>query len=127
MDKMQKVQIEGIATFSKGGFSFDSGLPSNEPVFETTRKMHGTLKISKNACAEFVDNGRVYLPPEVHPVAQGFNYNVKRTTRHYIISIKVPVVENRQQSEETVNRLLPKIMGDITIDRNEILDSVINA
>ncbi len=120
-------KIEGIATISKGGFSFDSGLPSNEQVFDADMKMHGTLKISKNACAEFIDNRRVYLPPEVHPVAQGFNYNVKRTTRHYIISIKVPVVENRQQSEETVNRLLPKIMGDITIDRNEVLDSVINA
>ena len=120
-------KIEGIATISKGGFSFESGLPSNEQVFDADMKMHGTLKISKNACAEFIDNRRVYLPPEVHPVAQGFNYNVKRTTRHYIISIKVPVVENRQQSEDTVNRLLPKIMGDITLDRNEVLDSVINA
>ena len=120
-------KIEGIATISKGGFSFESGLPSNEQVFDADMKMHGTLKISKNACAEFIDNRRVYLPPEVHPVAQGFNYNVKRTTRHYIISSKVPGVENRQQSEDTVNRLLPKIMGDITLDRNEVLDSVINA
>ena len=124
---MKEVQIEGIATISKGGFSFDSGLPSNEHVFDADMKMHGTLKISKNACAEIIDNRRVYLPPEVHSVAQGFNYNVKRTTRHYIISIKVPVVENRQQSEDTVNRILPKIMGDITLDRNEVLDSVINA
>ena len=120
---MQK--IEGIATFSKGGFSFESGLPSDEPVFETERKMHGTLRISKNACAEFVDNGRVYLPPEVHSVAQGFNYNVKRTTRHYIISIKVPVVESREQSEEKINDLLPTVIGEITMDRNEVMKGVV--
>lgn len=114
-------KIEGIGIFTKNGFRFDSGLPSNEPVLDADAKLHGMLKICKNACAEFVDNGRVYLPPEVHHVAQGGNYNVKRTTRHYIISIKVPVVESRQKSEDTVNELIPTVMGEITMDRREVL------
>ena len=120
-------KIEGIATFSEGGFSFESGLPSEEQVVEAQSLM-GRLGIKANGCVDFRRDARcTNLPPDINTVTDNEKYKLKRTTRHYIISIKVPVVENRQQSEETVNRLLPKIMGDITIDRNEVLDSVINA
>lgn len=115
-------QIEGIATFTETGFHFDSGIPSEEPVLNKAWKMHGTLGISMNACVDFKDNGRVYLPPEIHKVSAGENYHVKRTSRHYIIQLKVPVVESRQASEERINNVIPTILGDITLDRKELFN-----
>ncbi len=114
------IKIEGIATISEKGFHFDSGMPSNEPVMDKALRMHGTLKVAKNACVDFEDNGRVYLPPVIHRVGDGEDYHVKRTTRHYIIQIKVPVVENRQESEERINSIIPRVMGEISLDRKEL-------
>ena len=119
---MKTVKLEGIATIGKRGFSFDSGMPSDEPVLEYAQKLHGTMNISQNGCAEFVDNGRVYLPPEWHNISQGENYTVKRTTRHYIIQVKVPIVEKRAVTEKKLNTIVPVVMGDITLDRKEVLD-----
>lgn len=115
------IKIEGIATISDKGFSFDSGMPSNEPILDEAIKMHGTLKVSENACVNFVNNNRVYLAPELNRVAEGENYKVKRTSRHYIIQIKVPVVETRKMSEERVRNVIPEIMGEITLDRCELI------
>ena len=119
---MEQIKIEGIATISEKGFHFDSGMPSNEPVLDEAMKLHGTLKVAENACVDFVDNGRVYLPPEIHRVCEGEGYKVKRTSRHYIIQMKVPVVESRKDSEERINNVVPVIMGDITLDRKELLN-----
>jgi hypothetical protein len=44
---METIKIEGIATFSKNGFSFNSGLPSEETLV-TEQNMRGTMKVSKN-------------------------------------------------------------------------------
>jgi len=118
------LKIEGIATISEKGFHFDSGMPSDEPVLDEAMKLHGTLKVSKNASVDFVDNGRIYLPPEVHRVCEGEDYKVKRTSRHYIIQVKVPVVETRAESEEKLNDIIPRVMGEITLDRREILGSL---
>jgi len=120
------LKIEGIATISEKGFHFDSGMPSNEPVLDEAMKMHGTLKVSKNACVDFEDNGRVYLPPEMHSVGVGDGYNVKRTSRHYIIQLKVPVVESRKASEERINSVVPVVMGEITLDRMETLSPALS-
>ena len=119
---MQQIKIEGIATISDKGFCFDSGMPSDEPVLDEALKLHGTLKVSENACVEFRDNGRIYLPPEVHRISEGQDYKVKRTSRHYIIQVKVPVVESRKATEERINDIIPTIVGDITLDRKELLN-----
>jgi len=118
------LKIEGIATISEKGFHFDSGMPSNEPVLDEAMKLHGTLKVAENACVDFVDNGRIYLPPEIHRVCEGKDYNVKRTTRHYIIQLKVPVVENRKASEDRILQIVPCVMGEITLDRQEIIGDI---
>jgi len=119
---MEQIKIEGIATISEKGFHFDSGMPSNEPVLDEAMKLHGTLKVAENACVDFVDNGRVYLPPEIHRVCEGEDYKVKRTSRHYIIQMKVPVVEKRAESEQKLNDIIPVVMGEITLDRKELLN-----
>lgn len=119
---MQQIKIEGIATITEKGFHFDSGMPSSEPVLDGALKLHGTLRVAENACADFVESGRIYLPPEVHRVCQGEGYHVKRTSRHYIIQLKVPVVESRRASEERILQMVPRVMNGITLDRKEVLD-----
>ena len=110
---MNPLKIEGIATFTGKSFRFDSGLPM---------KLHGTMKVSQNANVEFADDGRVFLPPHLMNVCSGVNYKVKRSTRHYIIQVKVPVVEERAVSEQKIRDIIPVVMGEITLDRKEILD-----
>ncbi len=118
---MQTIQIEGLATISNHGFHFDSGLPSNEPIVDEARKMHGTMKISTNACADFEASDRVILPPQIHQVSQGEGYNIKRTSRHYLLQIKVPVLESRLDTNLRIKRIIPCALGDITLDRQEVI------
>lgn len=123
---MQKeFQIEGLATFTPDGFRFDSGMPSDEPILEQEVNLQGSLRVSRNACVEFKKCTQVFLPPQMDHVARGKDYLVRRSSRHYIIQIKVPVVENRSQSEEKLQRLIPLLMGEITLDRNEVLGSAL--
>lgn len=116
------IRIEGIASISKRGFSFDSGIPSNEPILDYEQKLHGQMLIRQNGSAEFVDNGRVYLPPHINEIARGENYTLRRTTRHYILQVKVPVVESRAESEQKFGELMPLVMNEITLDRKELLN-----
>ena len=118
----EQIRIEGIATISKRGFSFDSGIPSNEPILDHEQKLHGQMHIRQNGSAEFVDNGRVYLPPIINEIARGENYLLRRTTRHYILQVKVPVVESRQLTEEKFAAVQAQVMGEITLDRKEVLN-----
>ncbi len=119
---MDEIRIEGIATISEKGFCFDSGLPSNETVISAAMKLRGTLNIRENACAAFTGNQRIYLPPQVLPVGQGEDYHVKRTSRHYILQVKLPIVERRAQSQQRLERVVAQAMGQITLDRKEVLD-----
>ncbi|NLV52612.1 MAG: hypothetical protein GXY64_05040 [Bacteroidales bacterium] len=119
---MKKIQIEGVATISNRGFQFESGMPSDEPVLDKAMKMRGQLKIHKNADVEFKEDNRVYLPPEVHKVGSGEGYHIKRTTRHYIVTLKMPVVESREASEDKIRDMVPQFMGDITLDRQELIN-----
>lgn len=111
--------IEGIATISKGSFRFDSGLPSDEPAVKA-QNLLGRLHISENASVTFCRKGVcANLPPDIVPVGEGDGYKIKRTTQHYLIQLKVPIGETRAEMEQRILRLLPLLLGDITIDRME--------
>lgn len=119
--KQETIRIEGIATIGKRSFRFDSGLPSNEPILEHDQKLHGQMHIHQNGDAEFVDNGRVYLPPIINEIARGENFKLRRTTRHYILQVKVPVVESRKETETKISAISAEVLGEITMDRKELL------
>lgn len=119
---MKTIKIEGIATIGNRTFSFDSGLPGGEPVLNAEQSLHGRMILKRNGSAQFQDNGRIFLPPQWHDVCSGNNYYVKRTSRHYIIQIKVPVVQKRTETQDTLDSIIPAVMGDITLDRKEVLD-----
>ena len=119
------IQIEGIATISKGMFRFDSGLPSDEPAVEP-QTLLGRLQIAANASADFHQDGRITnLPPDISTVADGDSYKIKRTTQNYIIQLKVPIAESRAVTEECLRQMLAEVMGEITIDRHELFNSMV--
>ena len=120
--KKNEKKIVGVATISDKVFYFDSNLPDDCQVLPVEKKMQGCICISTNACARFTERCRVVLPPEINHVAQGEGYRVKRTTRHYIIQLKVPVVEHRATTEQRLVELLPVLLGEITLDRKELFD-----
>lgn len=122
---MQKISVEGIATITERGFHFDSGVPSDEPLLDAPLKLRGVMNVSTNGCADLTNRGRVILPPVVDKVAEGDGYRIKRTSRNYIIQLKVPIVEPRTTTENTLKNLVPVIMGDITLDRREVLGEAI--
>lgn len=120
---MKKLVIEGIATICRGSFTFDSGMPSDEPVTEA-QVLRGRLRIMPNGSAEIISSKRNdNVPPEVTPIASGEGYRVKRTSRHYIIQIKVPKVESRSMTEARITEMVPSVMGEITMDRRELMEN----
>lgn len=116
------MKLKGITTFcSNGQVHFESGYPCNSRILQPAR-IKGVLDIHPNACADFTPTPeRIYLPPVNVPVAYGENYNIKRTTRHYIIQVKVPICETRRETEKRFRGVLPEILGNITLDRKEML------
>ena len=123
---MKTVKLEGVATITSKGFNFDSGLPGNEKVVEKQFSMRGKMRVRQNGCVEFVKNEAAALPPHLDVVVHGVNYLVRRSTRNYIIQVKVPVVENRKDSEDTITNLIPKLLGEITLDRQELLGGALS-
>lgn len=119
------IKVEGIATIDNGSFRFDSILPSNETVLDEPLKMRGTMKVSENACVEFQDERRLSLPPEIICVSEGQGYRVKRTSRHYLLQLKVPVVENRAETEDRIVDMMARALGDITLDRKELFNNLV--
>lgn len=117
---MKELKLEGMATFTKNGFHFDSGIPAGEVLIENPRLLPGKLKISGNACVDFVHTERVYMPPQVHQVADGEGYHVKRTSRNYLIQIKLPLAGKRLETQEFLQSLLQSALGEITLDREEL-------
>lgn len=119
---IKMIKIEGIATISKNGFKFDSGLPSDEPLLQSKTKLHGKLEIEQNGSVRFVDNGRIYMPPVVNKIAQGEGYKIRRTSKNYIISVKLPIVEKITETQNKLTEMIPQIVDGITKDRKELIN-----
>lgn len=117
---MKKITLPGFATISSNGqYHFDSGYPSNSRIVKPVH-VKGMLDIHPNASIDFTpDPERIILPPVNTPVTYGDNYNVKRTSRNYIIQVKVPICETRRDTEKRLRTILTEAMRDITLDRME--------
>lgn len=119
---IKMIKIEGIATISKNGFTFDSGLPLDEPLLKKQTKLHGKLEIEQNGSVRFVDNGRIYLPPTVDKVGEGDGYKIRRTSKNYIISVKLPIVEKIAETQNKLTEMIPLILDGINKDRKELIN-----
>lgn len=118
-------QIEGIASISEHSFTFDSGLPTDEFVTEV-QILKGVMHIHANASADFEGTSpRDVLPPEMTSVAKTEDYIIRRSTRNYIIQLKVPIVQSRRVTEKYLEGLVPEVMGEITMDRAELFEDLV--
>lgn len=117
------IQLSGISNIdSNGQFHFESYCSSDSRILARPIRKRGTMTIGSDLSADFVpDANRIYLPPLVDVIARGEDYHIKRTTRNYIIQVKVPILESRRETEKKLRGMLPEIVGEITLDRNEIL------
>jgi len=114
----QTLILDGTSSLnSNGQFHFESGYPSNYPLV-LPKRQRGVLVTHQNACVDFVpDRERVYLPPVVNKIAQGEGYYIKRTSRNYLINVKLPIVMNRRETEKALRGMINEIVGEITLDR----------
>lgn len=120
---MNKLIIPGVASLSENGqLHFESGCPSDSHIVSGTVRRRGTLEVHPDASVDFQpERPHICLPPQVDIIARGEGYHVKRTTRNYIIQVKMPIVESRRETEKKICGMLPEIIGSITLDRREIL------
>lgn len=116
--------VEGIATIAPGNFKFDSGFPADEEI-TIEQTLRGKLNIGINGSAEFTPDNRCNnQPPIINKVAEGDGYSVRRTSRNYIIQVKLPILKSRADSEAKLDYIRREIMPAITLDRKELLEGV---
>lgn len=112
--------IKGEATISEKGFFFNNSMSTDEPILDKALHMRGVLHVERNGNMEFENSQRTVMPPVIKSIADGHGYRVKRTSRNYLIQMKVPIIEAREVSERKIHNMLPVVMGEITLDRKEI-------
>jgi len=119
---MKEKKIEGIGIFSENGFTFDSGMPTDEPVIDFgVGRHHGTLKVEQNACATFAEDPlRVIMPPTIDEVLRDHNLTVKRTTRNFIVTMKFPIIEATDTTAQTHREMWNKVKKAVSGAREDI-------
>ena len=117
--------VEGVAHISDGQyFLFDSGFCDCEEIVKE-QCMKGKMHISKNGCAEFKQDKRCNnQPPIIDKVCDGDGYSVRRTSKNYIIQVKLPILKSRADTEAKLDYIRREIMPAITLDRKELLEGV---
>ena len=116
--------VEGMGIITPGNFKFDSGFPADEEI-TVEQNLKGKLRIAVNGSAEFTPDNRCNnLPPIINKVAEGDGYSVRRTSKNYIIQVKLPILKSRADSEAKLDYIRREIMPAITLDRKELLEGV---
>lgn len=112
------LSIKGNALIAENKFKF---IPTEEVFYTEPQNLRGNLIINEDASAEFKMDGRcAAVPPTMVPITAGNGCKVKRSSRNYIIQIKVPIFESRAETQERLEEMIPRIVGDITVDRKEL-------
>lgn len=66
--------------------------------------------------------GRIILPPQMTPVAYGENYRLVRSTANYFVTIRIPIVMTRKESERIHRHAWAEALNEITLDRAAALN-----
>ncbi|MCQ2337735.1 MAG: hypothetical protein MJ001_02250 [Paludibacteraceae bacterium] len=120
---MKQQKIEGIALISENGtFSFNSGLPADEPVLEFDLKAcRGSINFKKNACVDFVPSASpAFIPPAMDLLLREGGMTLKRTSRNYIVTMKFPIIESSDETKQRHSDEWKKAMAQIKRDRETI-------
>lgn len=121
---MSKIVVEGKMTYEGMSHSFESN--GNVELLEQEHSVRGVSHVDKMGNMTFEpDNPRVPTPPLMLLVASGKNYRVRRSSQNYIVSLKLPIVQSRTESEKMHREAWAEAMGEITLDRKAIADTMV--
>ncbi|MBR6898989.1 MAG: hypothetical protein IKN29_01695, partial [Bacteroidales bacterium] len=106
--------------------SFEAKENGGVELLEQEQSVRGVSHVDKMGNMTFEpDNPRVPTPPMMLLVASGKNYRVRRSSQNYIVSLKLPIVQSRAESEELHQAAWAEAMGEITLDRKVIADTMV--
>jgi len=119
---MQEKTLDCRVSFSKKGIVIDSGMPEQEPVLDEGVGTHrATVELCQNASAKIrFYNPTAYIPPLMEDVLKTGNLMVKRTSRHFIVTMKFPIIEDSDATAQAHKDMWKKSQKAITSAREEI-------
>lgn len=120
---MEKKSFEAMVEVDEiGNVKISSGLPKSEPLLTwPLERKRGVMTPCVNGDLSFVANGPCgVLPPRVDEVYREGGVTVKRTTRNYIIMMKVPVIESAEETTRKHSSMWKKVAAVIKKNREEI-------
>ena len=122
---MSKIVVEGKMTYEGLSHSFEAK-NGNVELLEQEQSVRGVSHVDKMGNMVFEpDSTRMPTPPLMLLVATGKNYRVRRSSQNYIVSLKLPIVQSREESENLHRVAWAEAMGEITLDRKVIADSMV--
>lgn len=123
---MEKIVINGKMTYEGMSHSFEAEGNGNKELLEQELSVRGVSQVDKMGNMVFEpDNPRVATPPTMPLVAVGKNFRVRRSSQNYIVSLKLPIVQSREESERLHREVWADALGEITLDRKQIADAMI--
>lgn len=123
---MSKIVVEGKMTYEGMSHSFEAKENGNVELLEQEHSVRGVSHVDKMGNMVFEpDNPRVPTPPLMLLVATGKNYRVRRSSQNYIVSLKLPIMQSRAESEKMHCEAWADAMGEITLDRKAIADTML--
>lgn len=120
---METKKYEALIEVSENGnVKVSSGLPMNEPVIMwPLEKRRGVMSPMVNGDLSFVaDVPCGVLPPQVDTVYREGNVTVKRSSRNYIVTMKVPVIEAAEVTKKRFAKMMKEVSGAIRENRESI-------
>lgn len=124
---MKTKKFEAIVEINEtGNVNVFSGLPQNEPFVTWPLSKHrGTLTPFINGDMSFsADAPCGIIPPAVDLVFRQGDVTVKRSSRNYIVTMKVPVIESADDTKRKFSSMLKGASAAISDNRATIKDSM---
>lgn len=123
---MSKIVVEGKMTYEGMSHSFEAKENGNVELLEQEHNVRGVSRVDRMGNMVFEpDNPRVPTPPLMLLVAAGKNFRVRRSSQNYIVSLKLPIVQSRAESERLHHEVWAEALGEITLDRKAIADTMV--
>lgn len=118
------IAVPGAALVGPHHFAFRPIDDTHDELI-TPRIMKGKMTVHGNGNVEFVENSRLAdaKNPLMLPISEDNleGWKLKRSTQNYIMQIKLPIGLTRQEMQRRIQRMMPQILGEITVDQQELL------
>jgi len=119
---MQKKELECLVNYSGRVININSGLPEDEPLLDEgtgTHRARVELRQNGSATIRLYDTSAI-VPPLMDDVLKDGNLSVKRTSRHFIVKMKFPIIEGTDATVDAHKDMWTKSRKAIVAAREEI-------